>query len=409
MIAPRMLESTLAAVVENLLAAYGIEFTRHGPPRSGTSTFRPDFVAHIRGSRTAIEVKPSSIDARELYLLFAWYDEARHRRAIDRLLLVTRQPPSPEDAQRFHETFERDEASRWIPLEQLPPLLGIHDEIDFGSPQVLHRLQTASLMRKGGPANQPIGLGGLDDEAEEAAAGRTLPASLRRQLSKRSRIEIERSGRAPEKALRIGEELRPYVLMSDLKSFSTLVRLGDADAVQDMMTAYYRGAREIIWRRGAILDKFIGDAVLAIWGYPEATGHDVCDAVRAGAELIALGRSLLEEFQSRHNEVIDSGTRIGIARDEVLVLNIGAREAELSFVGNAINLAARLQAASAVDGMLVDNRTHAWLAEADGELHRLAAAREVVLDEHHVKGQLTDIRAWQIARDGVERLLGAAR
>jgi adenylate cyclase len=403
-----MLESTLEALVENLLNAYGIEFGRDVPARSGASGFRPDFVARVRGLRTAIEVKPTGVDARAVYLLFAWYDDARRRRAIDRLLLVTPVPPSDDEKARFEEAFEHDSVAQWVALERLPQLLGIDDAIDFTSPQALDRLQTASLMRKAGRTFGRVDLGDLDDEPADAVTGTRLPKSLRRQLSRRSRGLIERTGRPPDKALRIGEELRPYVLVSDLKSFSTLVRVGTADVVQEMMTAYYRGARDIIWRRGAILDKFIGDSVLAIWGYPEATGHDVSDAVRAAAELIALGRDLLGEFQSRHNEVIDSGTRVGVAHDEVLVLNIGTDEAELSFVGNAINLAARLEAACEVDGILMDNRTDAALAEVDVELHRLAAAREVVLDERHVKGQLTDIRAWQIDHDGVDRILSGS-
>ena len=86
-----------------------------------------------------------------------------------------------------------------------------------------------------------------------------------------------------------------------------------------------------------------------------------------------LGRSLLEEFQSRHNEAIESGTRVGIASDEVLVLNIGTDQVEVSFVGNGINLAARLETASLMDGILMDNRTKAALASTWPDVERLAA------------------------------------
>jgi class 3 adenylate cyclase len=407
-----MLESTLEAVVANLLTAYGIDLVQGGLNRSGAAapSFRPEFITAVPGARTAIAVKSGGLHARDLYLLFAWYDDARHRRTVDRLLLVTPHAPSEADRRRFEETFETDAAAQWIALDQLPRLLDIPDHIDFTCPQTLDRLRAASGIRKAGAPQPDHGLGGVVEEPgarRDLATDLKLPRSLTRQLSLKSLIDIERTGRPPEKALRIGQELRPYVLLSDLKSFSTLVRVGDADVIQEMMGAYYRSARDIIWAHGATLDKFIGDSVLAIWGYPEATRHDVSNAVRAAAELIALGRSLLDEFQARHNEVIHSGTRVGIARDEVFVLNIGGDDAELSFVGNAINLAARLEAACDVDGVLIDNRTDAALAGADADLHRLAAAREVVLAEHDVKGQLTDIRAWQITPDGVERILRA--
>jgi class 3 adenylate cyclase len=387
-----MHDAMLEAVVENLLTAYGIDFTRGAAGGPGTAAAHPAFIARAHGVRTALDVKQASPDARRLYTLFAWYEDAGYRSAIDRLLLVTPKAPSDADRLRFTEMFDHAEGTQWIALAELPRLLGIPDEIDFASPQALDRLQTASLMRMAGRWT-----GRIDLEERDQDPGDT-----------RSRLNTPRTGR-PREMLRIGEGIRPYVLLSDLKSFSTLVRVGDASVVQEMMTAYYRGARDIISRRGAVLDKFIGDAALAIWGYPEQTGHDVSDAIRGAAELIALGRRVLEEFRARHNEVIESGTRVGIAHDEVLVLDIGAGEAEVSFVGNAINLAARLEGACAVDGILMDNRTAAALAESDTDLHRLADPREVVLNEQHVKGQLTDIRAWQIARDGVERILSQLR
>src|SRR5205823_6198989 len=117
---------------------------------------------------------------------------------------------------------------------------------------------------------------------------------------------------------------------------------------------------------------------------PEAGPEAGLGVVRAAAELIGLGRSLLDEFQSRHNEMIVSGTRVGIASDEVFVLNIGTDELEISFVGNGLNLAARLEHACATDGILMDNRTCGGLANMDAELHGASGAHEVVLDEAHV-------------------------
>jgi adenylate cyclase len=410
-----MLESNLEALVDNLLSAYGIGLPQSQLRRFGKSSFRPDFIARgPRGLRTAIEVRQGGVDAKALYVLYVWHDEARTRNAIDRLLLVTPEPPSDDDRHRFQKVFDGEETVQWISLRQLPGLLGIPDDIDFESPQARDHLQTASLIRKTRAyRNDVVGVGGLVGEPKAAegdlAAELKLPRSLARQFSLKSLTTIGRSGQSPEKALRIGQECRPCVLLSDIKSFSTLVRVGDAQLIQEMMGNYYRRAREIIWAHGGVLDKFIGDAVLAIWGYPEPTGHDAADTVRAAADLIALGRSLLDEFQSRHNEAIESGTRVGIASDEVLVLNIGTDEAEISFVGNAINLAARLEVACAVDGILMDNRTSAGLADADVQLHLLAGAQETLLDERHAKGQLTRIRAWQITSDGIARVLQAAR
>lgn len=405
-----MIESNLDALVENLLTAYGLDLPALMLRRFGKSSFRPDFIARAPGGlRTAIDVRKTGVDAKTLYVLYGWWDEAFSRKSIDRLLLVTPQPPSAEDLKRFETTFEADEHVQWIGLEQLPAILGIRDELDLASPETLDRLKTTSLTRKA-RAYSPDVIGvRVVEEPRTAAANRLaelrVPKSLARQLSMKALIELARTSDSTEKALRFGEEIRVYGFLSDIKSFSTLVRVGDPTAVQEMMSSYYRRAREIIWAHNGVLDKFIGDAVLAIWGYPEDTERDGFNAVRAAIDIVDLGRSLLDEFQSRHNEVIESGTRVGIASDEVLVLNIGADQAEISFVGNAINLAARLEAACTVDGILMDNRTHASLGNIDADLHRAAAATQRVLDQQHAKGQLTSIRAWQIDAEGVQRML----
>jgi class 3 adenylate cyclase len=407
-----MLESNLDALVENLLTAYGLDLPNATLRRFGKSSFRPDFIARVPGGfRTAIDVRKSGVDAKALYVLYGWWDEAVSRRSIDRLLLVTPSPPSPEDLERFETTFEADENVRWIGIEDLPGILGIRDQLDLGSPETLDRLKTASLTRKARNYSPDVVGVRVVEEPRSAVANRLaelkVPKSLARQLSMKTLIELARKGEATEKTLRFGEEIRVYGFLSDIKSFSTLVRVGDPSAVQEMMSSYYRRAREIIWSHHGVLDKFIGDAVLAIWGYPEDTERDGFNAVRAAVDLVDLGRSLLDEFQSRHNEVIESGTRVGIASDEVLVLNIGADQAEISFVGNAINLAARLEAACNVDGILMDNRTHASLQNIDPELHACGGASQRVLDQQHAKGQLTSIRAWQINKDGVQRMLQA--
>lgn len=401
-----MLESNLETLVENLLSAYGLALPQTRLRQFGKSSFRPDFIATgTGGSRVAIEVRQAPLDAPSLYNLYIWHDEATSRSVIDLLLLVTGEMPLDEERHRFDEAFKGDGTARWITIHELPKALGVQDEIDFSSPQTLERLQAASVARK---TRELVGVDAVVEEPKTAAgdlaARLRLPKSLTRQLSIKALTNIARS-LEPATALRIGQRVRPYIVLSDIKAFSTLVRVGDGRLVQEMMGTYYRRAREIVWAHDGVLDKFIGDAVLAIWGYPESGPDDGVAAVRAAVDLVALGRSLLDEFQSRHNEVIESGTRVGIASDEVFVLNIGTDETEISFVGNGINLAARLEHACAVDGVLMDNRTCSGLANIDPELHRTAGAQEVLLDAAHVKGQLTAVRAWQIPPDGVARIL----
>ena len=405
-----MLDSNLEGLVENLLTAYGIETAPISVRRVGNSSFRPSFIARApRATRTAIAIQQGRVDSRYLYALDGWYDEARARKWVDKLLLVTPQPPSDEDRRRFTSALDGDDALEWIGVGQLPGRLGITEDLDLTSPLALDQLQKATVARiaQAEAADAARLSASLNVASTSLEKEPSVHRSLARQLSTKSLSDVDRAGRPVEKALRIGEELRPFILLSDIKSFSTLVRVGDPAVIQQMMNAYYRRARQIIWGNNGVLDKFIGDAVLAIWGYPEPTPEDAGNAVRAATELIMLGRSLLEEFQSRHNEAIESGTRVGIASDEVLVLNIGTDQVEVSFVGNGINLAARLETASLMDGILMDNRTKAALASTWPDVERLAAPEEVLLDEKHAKGQLTNIRAWQVLPAGVDRMLEA--
>ena len=406
-----MPEPNLLAAVDTLMSAYGITQLRGLHLRVGESTFRPDFVARTPQGQTAIEIR-ETVDARLLYGLFAWYDEARRRGLVERLLVVTPTPPSDAQVLRFRGMFD-DASAQWIDLAALPAALGIQDVIDLTSSETLDHLQAKTLTRRTSEHRDAIAaMSPVPRPAapppDRVVAAPKVGTTLSRQLSPQRVLEVLRSGEPEEKALRIGEEVRPFVLLSDIVSFSTLVRVGDASLVQKMMASYYRLAREIVWSHGGTLDKFIGDAVLAIFGYPEATAHEASKAVRAAADLVQLGRELLARFQSSQNEAIESGTRIGIASGEVLVLNIGTDQTELSFVGNAINLAARLEASSVVDGILMDNRTYAGIAIDDPTLHGLIQAQERVLDPNDAKGQLTRIRAWQVSAAGLAQIRASA-
>ena len=117
-----MLDTNLEALVENIMTAYGIETAPVLVRRVGKSSFRPSFIVRAPGRRrTAIEVRQGRVDSRYLYMLDGWYDEARTRRSVDKLLLVTAKPPSDAERQRFTSVLDGDDTLQWIGIEQLPP------------------------------------------------------------------------------------------------------------------------------------------------------------------------------------------------------------------------------------------------------------------------------------------------
>ena len=77
------------------------------------------------------------------------------------------------------------------------------------------------------------------------------------------------------------------VLFVDLVGFTTLSEGRDAEETRELLSRYFDMARTLVGRYGGTIEKFIGDAVMAVWGTPTATEDDAERAVRAALELVA--------------------------------------------------------------------------------------------------------------------------
>jgi class 3 adenylate cyclase len=77
------------------------------------------------------------------------------------------------------------------------------------------------------------------------------------------------------------------VLFADLVGFTSLSESRDAEEVRDLLSSYFDTCRRLIELYGGTVEKFIGDAVMAVWGTPVATEDDAERAVRAALELVA--------------------------------------------------------------------------------------------------------------------------
>ncbi len=76
------------------------------------------------------------------------------------------------------------------------------------------------------------------------------------------------------------------VVFGDLVGFTTLAEGRDPEEVRELLSRYFEDARLIVERYGGTVEKFIGDAVMAVWGVPVAHEDDAERAVRAGLELV---------------------------------------------------------------------------------------------------------------------------
>ncbi len=146
------------------------------------------------------------------------------------------------------------------------------------------------------------------------------------------------------------------VMFADLVDFTRLAEGRDPEAVREILSRYFDAAREIVGRYGGTIEKFIGDAVMAVWGAPIAHEDDAERAVRAALDLVGSIRTLGKDAGA------DLRLRASVLTGEAAV-TVGATNQGL-VAGDLVNTAARLQAAAAPDTVLVGEETRLATADA---------------------------------------------
>src|SRR5207342_542130 len=97
----------------------------------------------------------------------------------------------------------------------------------------------------------------------------------------------------------VAESRLVSVLFADLVGFTPFAEERDAEEVRETLTRYFDISRAVITRYGGTVEKFIGDAVMAVWGAPVAREDDAERAVRAGLELVDAVTMLGPSIQAR--------------------------------------------------------------------------------------------------------------
>jgi class 3 adenylate cyclase/predicted ATPase len=172
------------------------------------------------------------------------------------------------------------------------------------------------------------------------------------------------------------------VLFCDVAGFTPLSEARDAEAVRELLSQYFAVARTVIGRYGGTVEKFIGDAVMAVWGTPVAAEGDAERAVRAGLDLVAAVAQLGAE-----TGVPGLAARAGVVTGEVAV-TLGA-VGEGMVAGDAVNTASRVQAVAEPGQVLVDGATQRLAGAGVG----FAGA-----GEHVLKGKAAPQRLWRATR-----------
>ncbi|HEU0303604.1 MAG TPA: adenylate/guanylate cyclase domain-containing protein [Gaiellaceae bacterium] len=167
------------------------------------------------------------------------------------------------------------------------------------------------------------------------------------------------------------------VLFADLVGFTTASEERDAEDTRELLSRYFETARTIVERYGGTVEKFIGDAVMAVWGTPVAQEDDAERAVRAALDLVGAVPDLDAQLRAR------AGVLTGEA-----AITIGA-EGQGMVAGDLVNTASRVQSAAEPSTVLV------------GDATKRAAEAAIAFEdagEHELKGKAEVARLWRALR-----------
>jgi adenylate cyclase len=189
-----------------------------------------------------------------------------------------------------------------------------------------------------------------------------------------------------------GEKLTVTVLFSDIRSFTTISEQMDAHALVELLNEYFTVMVGIIMEEGGVVDKYIGDAIMAVFGAPVSRPDDAVRAVRAAtrmrAALVPLNASLVARG------IAPIATGIGVHTGEVVAGNIGSEQRmEYTVIGDAVNVASRLEGKTKELGvdLVISEATFALVQHV---------AQGRALAELSVKGRQQSVRCFAI--DAIE-------
>src|SRR5437667_8060927 len=174
------------------------------------------------------------------------------------------------------------------------------------------------------------------------------------------------------------------VLFADLVSFTSLSESRDAEEVRELLSRYFDTCRRLIGLYGGTVEKFIGDAVMAVWGTPTATEDDAARAVRAALDVVTAVSALGDEVGAP-----ELRARAGVLTGEAAV-TLGA-EGQGMVAGDLVNTASRVQSVAEPATVFV------------GESTRRASEQTIVYEgagSFELKGKEGRTPLWRAQRVG---------
>jgi len=164
--------------------------------------------------------------------------------------------------------------------------------------------------------------------------------------------------------VKLGGDKRPVVILfSDIRGFTPMSEKMEPDDVAQLLREYFTEMVEIIFRHGGTLDKFIGDAIMALWGAPLSMEDDADKALAAAIEMQQALTALNKHWEETGKPPVHIG--IGINFGEVFAGNVGSEQRlEYTVLGDAVNTASRLCSKAAKGEIMISEPFYQRLKKA---------------------------------------------
>jgi class 3 adenylate cyclase len=204
------------------------------------------------------------------------------------------------------------------------------------------------------------GLGEMARDLEKGEVEAKLRGDLSRFMSKQLVDAIVKG----EHPLALGgKRAAVSVIFADVVGFTPLAETRDAEQIVALLNELFSVLTEIVFRHGGTVDKFIGDAIMAVWGAPVAQEDHAARALGAAEDMMRFLETANEGWSEKYDVQIRLG--IGVNSGEALVGNIGSdKRMEYTVIGDVVNVAARLEAIAQPNQVLVAEATRDLVGEA---------------------------------------------
>lgn len=160
-----------------------------------------------------------------------------------------------------------------------------------------------------------------------------------------------------------GDEVTVSILFSDIRRFTTLAERLPPAQVVELLNTYFSRMIHVVNKHGGIVDKLMGDSVMALFGVPFATQNDTHNAVKCAVDMQREVILFNRERKGQGLPVLEMG--IGINTGKVIAGNIGSAERmEYTVIGDNVNIAARLQGIASPGQVLVSDATYNQVKDA---------------------------------------------